>query len=377
MSEMQTPASTATTRQKRMAADRDMAMQVSLLKQAIRQHQGELTEFLPRTGDRADETLRAGEYRLFKDESMAARLASAKKGAERLLENEISKARKAGSVRKMPKAPSMAALDALSKDFPHFQHVIDVLKQRTALAHVTPGTVYTLPPILLVGDGGVGKTAFAESVAKLLALPTRRVDMGAATASFMLAGSHSSWNSAKPGSVWTLLHDSPSSGMILVDEIDKAADGNYPPIGPLYTLLEPSSARTFSDEYMEIEIDASHIIWMATCNDPSKIEHALRSRFHEFVIEAPTHEQMKAVAQSVYRERRKHAAWGKVFTDQLDASVAEAMSACTPRELAALIESAAAHAATCLRKHILVEDLEAAQAIQQRQSRQSRRLGFL
>lgn len=377
MSEMQTPTSAATTRQKRMAADRDMAMQVSLLKQAIGRYQCELAEFMPRTGDGDDETLRAGEYRLFKDESMAARLASAKKGAERLLENEISKARKAGSVRKMAKAPSMVALDAMSKDFPHFQHVIDVLKQRTALAHVTPGRVYTLPPILLVGDGGVGKTAFAESVAKLLALPTRRVDMGAATASFMLAGSHSSWNSAKPGAVWTLLHDSPSSGMILVDEIDKAADGNYPPIGPLYTLLEPSSARAFSDEYMEVEIDASHIIWMATCNDPSKIEPALRSRFHEFVIEAPTHEQMKAVAQSVYRERRKHAAWGEVFTDQLDAHVAEAMSVCTPREIAALIESAAAHAATCLRKHILVEDLEAAQAIQQRQSRQARRLGFL
>ncbi len=377
MSEMQTPTSAATNRQKRMAANRDMAMQVRLLKQAIGRYQCDLAEFLPRSNDASEVALRPGEYMLYSDQAMLARLEGAKKGAERLLENEISKARKAGSVRKMPKAPSMVALDALSKDFPHFQHVIDVLKQRTALAHVTPGRVYTLPPILLVGDGGVGKTAFAESVAKLLALPTRRVDMGATTASFMLAGSHSSWNSAKPGAVWALLHDSPSSGMILVDEIDKAADGNYPPVGPLYTLLEPSSARTFSDEYMEVEIDASHIIWMATCNDPSKVEPALRSRFQEFVIEAPTNEQMKAVAQSVYRERRKHAAWGEVFTDQLDVSVAEAMSACTPRELAALIESAAAHAATCLRKHILLEDLKAAQASRQRQSRQARRLGFL
>ncbi len=187
MNEMHTPTYVATSRQKRMAADRDMAMQVSLLKKAIGRHQGELAEFLPRSGEANDETLRAGEYRLFKDESMAARLASAKKGAERLLENEISNARKAGNVRRMPKAPSMVALDALSKDFPHFEHVIDLLKQRTALAHVTPGRVYTLPHILLVGDGGVGKTAFAESVAKLLALPTRRVDMGATTASFMLA----------------------------------------------------------------------------------------------------------------------------------------------------------------------------------------------
>ncbi len=128
---------------------------------------------------------------------------------------------------------------------------------------------------------------------------------------------------------------------------------------------------------MEVDIDASHIIWMATCNDSTRIEPALRSRFREFVIEAPTNEQMKAVAQSVYRERRKHAAWGEVFPDRLDESVAEAMSTCTPREIAALIEAAAAHAATCLRKHILVEDLKAAQASNQRQSRPARRLGFL
>ena len=124
MSEMQTPTSAATNRQKRMAANRDMAMQVRLLKQAIGRYQCDLAEFLPRSNDASEVALRPGEYMLYSDQAMLARLEGAKKGAERLLENEISKARKAGSVRKMPKAPSMVALDALSKDFPHFQHAV-------------------------------------------------------------------------------------------------------------------------------------------------------------------------------------------------------------------------------------------------------------
>lgn len=377
MSAMKPLGSMATGAAKVRGADKDTAQQVMLLQQAIKRHGQELAEFLPRSGDASDVTLRPGEYLLYSEQAMVARLAAAKKGTERLLENEISKARKAGAVRRMAKPPSMAALDELSRDYPHFESVIALLRQRTALAHVTPGRVYALPPILLVGDGGVGKTAFAESLARLLLLPTRRVDMGSTTASFMLAGSHSSWSSAKPGAVWTLLHESASSGMILVDEIDKAADSSYPPLGPLYTLLEPSSARTFSDEYMEVEIDASHIIWIATCNDPSKIEPALRSRFQEFVIEVPSNAQMQAIARSVYRERRKHAAWGEVFTAQLDESVTEVMSVCTPRELAALIEAAAAHAAACHRTHILAEDVVAARTAQHHQSRQVHRLGFL
>jgi ATP-dependent Lon protease len=348
-----------------------------LLKQAVCRHQGELAAYMPGTADNCDAPLRPGQYRLYNEEVMTARLESAKKSSERLLQSEIGKVQKLGNLRRMPTAPSWVALDELSRDFPHCEPVIALLRQRTALAQVTPGRVFTLPPILMVGAGGVGKTAFAEAVGRLLGMPTRRVDMGSNTASFTLAGSHSSWSTARPGAVWTLLHESGSAGVILVDEIDKAAQSNYPPTGPLYTLLEPASARTFADEYVEVEIDASHIVWMATCNDAEKIEPALRTRFREFLIEAPTAEQMRAVAQSVYRERRKHAPWGEVFPAQLDEAVTQAMSVCTPRELGALIEAAAAHAATCHRTCIAVEDVKAAQTVQHRQSNPIRRLGFL
>lgn len=95
------------------------------------------------------------------------------------------------------------------------------------------------------------------------------------------------------------------------------------------------------------------------------------------MIDAPTHVQMQAIARSVYRERRRHAPWGDVFPEHLDERATETMSACTPRELAALIEAAAAHAASCHRTSILPADVDAARDAQRRQSRQVHRLGFL
>lgn len=358
-------------------ADKDTAMQVMLLKQAIKRYGQELAEFLPRSGDDGEVALRPGEYLLFSDQAMSARLDGAKKGSDKSLATEIQKARQIGAVRRRVKAPSSAELATLSRDHPNFEPVIELMRQRASLAQVTPGRAYTLPPILLAGDAGVGKTAFAEAIARSLGLPVRRVDMASSTASFILSGSHSSWSSARPGAVWALLHASASSGVMLVDEVDKAADSNHPPLGPLYKLLEPSSAKTFMDEFVEVEIDASHLCWVATCNDPDRIEPALRSRFREFVIEAPTKAQMVAITRSVYRERRTNAPWGSVFPEQLAHDVAEAMSVCTPRELAALIESAAAHAASCNRTSILADDVEAARTSNNRQGRQARRLGFL
>jgi ATP-dependent Lon protease len=246
------------------AANRDMAVQVDLMRQVIERCGDELASYLPGSSGDATEGLRPGEYRLFDDAALVARLENAKQGTERLLESELRKARKAGAVRRMPMAPTTSALNALTSDFPHFAPVIELMRQRAALAQVTPGRVYTLPPILLAGPAGVGKTAFGEAVARCLGLPTRRVDIASSTASFVLAGSHSSWSSSRPGAVWALLHGADSSGVMLVDEIDKVASSNHPPLGPLYVLLEPSSARRYMDEYVEVEIDASHVFWVAT-----------------------------------------------------------------------------------------------------------------
>lgn len=362
------------------SADRDVAAQVALLHNAIAQHSKVLAPLLVNTSscsDQPDQVLQPGQCLLFDTDALAERLASLKSKDEKALETELKKAKKLGATRRLATPPSAAAINDLARSFPHFDAVVETVRQRAALAELTPGRVFGLPPILLAGSPGVGKTAFCEALARCLGLPTRRVDLATSTAGFVLSGSHSSWSSARPGAVWQLLQSPTASGLLLLDEIDKACSGNYPPVGPLYALLEPSSARHFMDECVELEMDASHLMAFATCNDSEQVEGALRSRFTEFVIPEPSPEQMKAVAASVYRTRRRQSAWGTVFPEELDPGAVEKLVACTPRQVAGLLEAAAAHAASQRRACIDAIDIEYASSTQQRRNPNARRVGFV
>lgn len=362
------------------SANSDMAAQVALLRNAIAKHSRALAPLLVSTGscsDQPDLVAQPGQCLLFDSDALTDRLASLKSKDERPLESELKKAKKLGAARRLATPPHAAAIDDLARSFPHFGAVVELVRQRAALAELTPGRVFSLPPILLAGYPGVGKTAFCEALARCMRLPTRRVDLAAATASFVLAGSHSSWSSARPGAVWQLLQSPTAAGLLLLDELDKACAGNYPPTGPLYALLEPSSARHFMDECVELEVDASHLMTLATCNDAEQIEGALRSRFTEFVIAEPSRDQMQAIAASVYRTRRRQSAWGAVFPEELEPGAVEQLTACTPRQVAGLLEAAAAHAASQRRACIDATDIEYARATQQRRNHNARRVGFV
>ena len=362
------------------SANRDMAAQVTLLRNAIAQHSRVLAPLLVSTGscsDQPDQVAQPGQCLLFDSDALAERLASLKGKEEKALETELKKAKKLGAARRLATPPSAAAIDDLARSFPHFDAVVELVRQRAALAELTPGRVFSLPPILLAGSPGVGKTAFCEAMARCMGQPTRRVDLAAATASFVLAGSHSSWSSARPGAVWQLLQAPTAAGLLLLDEVDKACAGNYPPTGPLYALLEPSSARHFMDECIELEVDASHLMTLATCNTPEQIEGALRSRFVEFVIPEPSRDQMQAIAVSVYRTRRRQSAWGAVFPEELEPGAVEKLTACTPRQVAGLLEAAAAHAALQRRPCIDATDIEYARSTQERRNPHTRRVGFV
>ncbi|MBP6902111.1 MAG: AAA family ATPase [Burkholderiaceae bacterium] len=358
--------------------DRDMALQLAMLRTAISRHAAELAPLLV-TDAAAGRVASAqhGQCLLFKDKALEHRLASLKGQGEKLLEAELKKALQLGAVRMLATPPSPDALDQLTAAFPHFGPVLELVRQRAALAEITPGRVFSLPAILLAGEPGVGKTAFCEALASALKLPTRRVDMAAATAGFVLSGSHASWASGRPGAIWSLLQSPSAAGLLLLDEIDKACDGNYPPVGPLYALLERSSAGHFMDECIEIEVDASNLMVLATCNDASKIESALRSRFTEFEIASPEPEQMVAIARSVYRTLRQRAAWGSAFPEELDLRAAEELSDCTPRQMAAILESAVAHAAAAGRKRIEPAGIRYALAMRQSPTTSRRRVGFI
>ena len=355
-------------------ADRFSAEQFIGVAEAIVQHEDQLMPFLPRFGwvDNSS-TVEPGTCQLYDRASLASRLEEASDG-EKALKHELRKAQGLGPVRRLAKAPGPQALRRLAEDFPHFRPVIDFIEQRCSLARVTPGATFSLPPILLTGTPGVRKTAFAESLAAHLAQPIQRVDIAAATAGFDLGGSHESWAGARHGRIWTLLQSEMVSGVLMLEELDKAGNSKYPILGPLYALLEPVSARHFRDAYIDVEVDASRIIVVGTCNDADQVEPALRSRFREFRIPAPTKHDMPAIARSIYRVMRSTQPWTAPFCEELPKDVLERLADVTPRQLYRALEDAHARAAADGKLHLLPEDI----AIQQTgRDNTARRIGFI
>lgn len=258
-------------------------------------------------------------------------------------------------------APSDAALLALKESFPNYAAVIDHLLDAAELSRF-PGGGMRMAPVLLVGPPGLGKTAFASALARVLGTDLQMLPMAHATAGFELGGMDAGWANAKPGAPmrWLVWGDC-ANPLALLDEIDKAGgDERHNPLGALYTLLEPSTARRFCDEMVSLPIDASAILWLATANDVAPIPRPLLSRFHVFEIAPPTPEQRPAIICSVWRElHSREPALRLRFAPTLPLTTLEQLcdGALSPREAMKWLLSGAARAARAGRDALLPEDL--------------------
>lgn len=275
-----------------------------------------------------------------------------------ILRRNLERMREFGASRRFARAPDIQALDNLQERFPNFFEVISSITRGIALSRLAKYPIAHIQPTLLLGEPGIGKTAFAKALAETFETHFFEIRMNSLTAGFSIGGHDLSWANGRPG----ILFNEVGLGKIinpvgLLDEIDKVSpDLRYDPLGHLFTLLESDTAKRFQDEAIPLKLNLSHICWLATANSISSIDPALLSRFTVFEVPAPTPPQTRVIARNIYASLLEQESWGKHFSRIISEDAIDVVTTAPPREARKILLDALGNAASKNRKELLVSD---------------------
>lgn len=144
----------------------------------------------------------------------------------------------------------------------------------------------SMPPLLLVGDPGNGKSWYAEMIGRIAGVPVREIDVGGGSAGFRISGLEKGWSGSNPGiPVEMMLAHRVANPVIVVNEICKTGDRVKSTSGSVSSLttsllqvLEPETASRFECPSFRIRFDLSRINWILTANDIDTVPAPLRDR---------------------------------------------------------------------------------------------------
>lgn len=212
-----------------------------------------------------------------------------------------------GGRRTVPDArKAVEKLEAAKSKFENLVEAVAHLQTDLTLASAMPCDEFRVTPILLLGNPGIGKTFLAMQLATALGVATDKISAGGGNGGFQIAGSHSSWQGSRPGSLFTLLAENSSAAPVLViDEVDKIVDGKHPFLPVLLDLFEPNTAKTFKDEFFEVKFDASRVIFVLTANTLDGIPASLLSRVEVFDVPRPEPAQRLRIIQDEAEQLRR------------------------------------------------------------------------